>query len=372
MDINTTQNVFSDTAPQPLSEKKKRVVLFLIISSLIFIGAIFLFMSMNKKPLSDSETRIENKTIPLSSNPLPYESKVESNDTELQEEEFQKNDQESFIDRQPPPPPQSVSNQNNFRTQNTQQNYQSVQSSGSSEQTGYRYSSSVASRLSDPYQSMVKHFSAKKPLEIAVLDQSELKTNALARVDASLSNLYEGADKSQGFAYGMGTGSRIIAVTDGTVSSDHPGFFTSTVIRPFELKGAKLLCQSGQNLNGRIPVNPVKLIVDGKETEIAGQVETNFPGLDGKIKNHWVKRVGPAITNAAIGGAFLAWSYNRSSGEDRIDTRDAIAGPIVQSSVEGLQNEVNRFGGDIPNTVTVEMGKEFSILLTSPISLSVK
>lgn len=228
-------------------------------------------------------------------------------------------------------------------------------------------------RLDASFQSEVDHFKGTKKLAWSIDDQSYQRLrrgDSISNVEPALKDLYDGASViKNGFGYTISAGSRIIAVTDQPVSSDHPGYFTSTIVRPFELKGAKLICQSGQNSNDRIQVNPTKIVLSGNnELTIQGQVEMGFPGLEGNVRNHWPERMIPTIVNAAIGGVFAAWSATRTQGQDRIDTRDAIVQPIVQQSVTGVQNEVTRMGKDLPNTVTVKAGEQFSILLTDKLS----
>lgn len=230
----------------------------------------------------------------------------------------------------------------------------------------------VQIRMNSSYKAMIDHFKQKDTWsqDPEYLEKTRVP-DARALVDQPLKNLYEGANSLQaGMTYDIPSGTRIIAVTEQKVNTDHPGYFTSRIVRPHVLAGSRLICQAGVNQNDRIPVQPVKIIFEGgNEIQIAGQIETDFAGLDGDVTSHYWARLGPAIGNAAIGGAFLAWSMNRENGEDRIDTRDAIVAPVVAQSVSGVQNEVSRLGGDFPNTVEVEAGKQFAILLTEPLKV---
>jgi hypothetical protein len=231
----------------------------------------------------------------------------------------------------------------------------------------------VQARLDGAYQSEVDHFKGTKRLAWSIDEQTYQKLkngDSISNVEPALKDLYAGANViKNGFGYTVPAGSRIIAVTDQPVSTDHPGYFTSTIVRPFELKGAKLICQSGQNQNDRIPVNPTKIVLaSNAEITVQGQIEMGFPGLEGNVTNHWPERMLPTLVNAAIGGVFAAWSATRPGGQDRIDTRDAIVQPIVQQSVTGVQNEVTRLGKDLPNSVVVQAGQQFSILLTDKLT----
>lgn len=241
--------------------------------------------------------------------------------------------------------------------------------------------SEIQNRLDAQYQTVVEHFKSTPKFAWSIDDATYEKLKGgdrIHNVEHSLKDLYEGAQNvKNGFEFTISAGTRIIATTDQPVSSDHPGYFTSTIIRPFDLKGAKLVCQAGQNQNDRIPVQPVKVILEDKtELAIQGQVEMGFPGLEGRVKNHWAQRVIPGIVSAAVGGGAAAYLLNSSTpaaGETNagnISTRDLIAGPILESSVQQAQSEIQRFGKDLPNTVLVRAGQQFSILLTEKLTFS--
>lgn len=241
-------------------------------------------------------------------------------------------------------------------------------------------SSVATARLNSAYQAEVDHFKGTKKLAWQIDDASydKLKTgDRISSVEPVLKDLYDGASSARvKFGFTIPSGTRIIATTDQAISTDHPGFFTSTVVRPFELKGSKLICQAGQNQNDRIPVQPTKLIfADKTEIAIQGQVEMGFPGLQGKVSNHWPQRVLPAIASAAVGGGAAAYLLSSSTpgasetNAGNISTRDLIAGPILESSVQQVQNEVTRFAKDLPNTVLVKAGEQFAILLTDKLTI---
>lgn len=241
-------------------------------------------------------------------------------------------------------------------------------------------SNDVKKRMDAEYQQEVDHFKGTKKFAWSVDEATYEKLKSgdqISSVEPTLKDLYEGASvQKSGFGYTIAAGSRIIAVTDQPVSTDHPGYFTSTIVRPFEIKGAKLICQAGPNQNDRIPVQPTKIVLKDKtEMAINGQIEMGFPGLEGKIKNHWIERTVPAIISAGIGGgaaAYLLNSSTPSAGETNagnISTRDLIAGPILESSVQQVQSEVMRYSKDRPNTVLVKAGQQFSILLTDKLTI---
>lgn len=233
-------------------------------------------------------------------------------------------------------------------------------------------SSSPYERFSSEYQSKVKHFKENASNFWAVRDDeySKLTTvDHIRGIPSEYQNIsQDSVIQTSSFNYLIPSGSRIIAVTEQAVNSDHPGFFTSRIVRPYILKDAKLICQSGPQQNNRIPVNVVKVILNNREYALQGQIEMTFPGLSGHVKNHVMKRMGPALVNAAIGGGFLAWSL-KGGDQGRIDTRDAIVSGVVEQSVSGVQNEVTRLGGDFPNTVEVPQGQQFTILITEKLEV---
>lgn len=306
-----------------------------------------------------------------------YEKELQKPDTE---EEGWKKDSSSGLIQTVPVVPQNISIPSG-NSQNSGQSRPSVRnitnddySDGSYQRvsTPYAYtpSNEMKKRLDPSYQAIVAHFSKTK--ENAWFDESyeekiRSSNDNFAQVEEPLKNLYDGADRKVTFSTNLPAGTRIIAVTDQDISSDHPGTFTATVVRPFEIKGSKLICESSGNRNDRIDVSVLK-IIGQNEASIEGQAQMGYPGLTGRVTNHWVKRMGPAIMNAAIGGGFLAWSLSGPQ-TGRVDTRDVVVSEVVSQSVSGVQNEITRLGGDYPNTVVVKQGTQFEILLTKEVVL---
>ena len=172
-----------------------------------------------------------------------------------------------------------------------------------------------------------------------------------------------------GYEYRIPTGTRLIAVTDVPMSSDHPGIFTAKIVRPDIIKGALLLCNVGGQQNDRIPISINKMVFKGKEYSVSGQVEMGFPGVVGKVNRHILGRSVPLLVNAGITGGFMVWSaQNRGSG-DRIDTRDAVTAEAVGQAIPQIQSEVRSFGPQNIHTVEVAAGTQFNILLTSELAV---
>ncbi len=373
------KELFPENAPKAMT-KKSRLVMFsvviVIFASLFIVAKIFSASGdvMSEQMADARNSQVEYAETPQSP-PIPeFEKAYAEQRSQKEPEQFIEEEEPAIktalstkkervekMVREAPEQPEYASN--TFRPSTPVK---------SAKPAKYELPYSVKKRLSSEYQSMVAHYKQRDKWELTESEiQKYTNNNQVASVNPELRELYRGASGlKKGFSFTLSSGSRIIASTNVAVSSDHPREFTAVIERPHELKGQILYCQSGSNVRGRIPVNPIKIIVNEKqEFPITGQVEMEHPGLSGKVTSHWIKRVGPSVANAAIGGAFLAWSMNRSIGEDRVDTRDAITAPIVTSSVQGLQDEVSRLGGDYPNTVDVPSGTNFSVLVSSPITI---
>jgi len=378
-DLQNTE--FPEGTPGPLSNRNKKVLFIVLIGVLTLVFGLVMFSGGStkrpaQKPVATSKTVV---TVPEDYEVSPPRETSESNGPKV---DPSVNPLKTALERQAPPglnpelaseKEQTESNENeSFNHIDEAVSASKYPSGGTVQTAGYHLSSNMQERLDESYQRMVGHFkdhSKSWAMDDATLHSLNAGSASMATVPEPLQNLIENSSSIGGMPYAIPSGSRIIAVTDGKVSSDHPGFFTATIVRPYSLKGAKLICQSGSNLKDRIAIQPVKVVLkDSLEVAISGQVETDFPGFDGDVTTHYMARLGPAITNAAIGGGFAVWALTRQAGQNNIDTRDAIVAPVVQSSVEGLQNEITRLGGDYPNTVMVPAGKQFSVLITEPFS----
>lgn len=233
--------------------------------------------------------------------------------------------------------------------------------------------SSLNERYSAEYQRKVSHFKTNQG-NFWSLSDGEYRELTTPR--AQMASQQKDRDSWGGepainvneFTYTISAGSRIIAVTDQPVNSDHAGFFTAKIIRPEILRGSVLICQNGGQQNNRIPVQPTKIIFKEREYAVSGQIEMGFPGMEGSVNRHYASRALPIIGNAAIGGAFIAWSAQNGS-DQRIDTRDVITGAVIDQTLPQVQREIAKFAVDRPNTVTVASGAQFSILLTDKLEV---
>lgn len=404
-----SEDHFKDKAPTNLSEATKKKIFFGVVGVIVVI-MIIVNLSSGEPPKEKTTLANVNKAEPINAIDKSFEDNQKTITVDKPKKK-ETSDIKGILSRGAPPPAPKDYNPNQLESSPSdgslklfdrnapqgpvnrklraadQRGYNKLAAAGiappqgaaterragsSVKITDYVPPAAIQTRMHENYQAVVEHFKKVDPwIQDAEIIQAFQNPDLKSLVDAPLQNLYDNAEALQaGMTYDLPSGTRIIAVTDQKVNTDHPGFFTSRIVRPHILAGAKLICQAGANQNDRIPVRPVKVIFgDGSELALTGQVETDFAGLDGEVTSHYWARLGPAVGNAAIGGAFLAWSMSRETGEDRIDTRDAITAPVVASTVTGVQDEITRLGGDYPNTVEVEAGKQFSILLTEPLKV---
>ena len=213
-------------------------------------------------------------------------------------------------------------------------------------------------------------------------DLNEMNSSShLKNVNNELLNLQENTLSmigGEGSKIIFPAGTRIEMVTESEINSDYPGYVTAKVFTPYQLKGWKAILRHNGQVNNRISASIEKVINvnASREYTVSGQVEMNFPGLVGKVKNHWAKRVIPELVAASIGAGYVAYEVQRQANDPRgdtaglrIDSRDAYVGTVAQQTVSSAQGEARRFGGDVPNTVTVPQGERFWFLLTQPLSV---
>lgn len=212
-------------------------------------------------------------------------------------------------------------------------------------------------------------------------DLNEMSSSShLNNVNKDLLNLQENTSAmigGDGSKVIFPAGTRIEMITESEINSDYPGYVTAKIATPYQIKGWKAILRHNGQVNNRITATIEKVVnaVASREYTVSGQVEMNFPGLVGKVKNHWAKRVIPELVAASIGAGYVAYEVQRQVDEPRdssglrIDSRDAYAGAVAQQTVSSAQGEARRFGGDVPNTVTVPQGERFWVLLTSPLNV---
>lgn len=247
-------------------------------------------------------------------------------------------------------------------------------------------SSEMTRRLDNSYQQMVQHLKATAQMAVVAVsneDYAKIVTNGntIANVEPSLQNLSSDmAGYKNKAKLVIPAGSRIRAITQQEVNSDHPGYFTARVTMPEELRGYTLVCNAKGNTRDRIPVTVEKIVSpEGKEkASPSGEVQMNYAGLEGEIKSHYIKRLLPPIASAFIGaGAGYLYYKAVADGQnastttgERINTADGVVGPSYQAGVTGVQDEITRMGGDNPNTVIVPKGTAFDILVTDAVEMA--
>jgi type IV secretory pathway VirB10-like protein len=366
------KSAFEDSPSNPqqgnLSKKNQNKIILILLGVVFVFFAIFLFGNFGAPKKTAQKTskgpRAEYASL---QQPAAYAANIPDNNVNEKVNALQQENEEirntlDMIQKQ---------NQAMYEDLQSRASISGSSGGGSAPINTIARPSSIEERFSADYQSKVQHFKANKENYWQISDDqlSQLRNQyAFTAVEASAEDIYQSPNAAGAFSYQIPAGTRIIAITEQPVNTDHPGYFTSRIIRPYIIKDAKLICQSGANQNDRIPVMPVKIVFNNKEIAIAGQAEMNFPGLSGKVTNHWPSRLLPTMINSAIAGSFIAWGASQDN-TTRINTQDAITASVVDQTVPGIQNEIARFGGDKPNTVEVPQGTQFAILLTDKLEV---
>lgn len=259
-------------------------------------------------------------------------------------------------------------------------------SSNNSTPVGYRAPQYIKNRIDPEYQNVVQHFRETDIWEIDQGKYDDLKKRSsddrIASVEKDLKELYPGSTDisttSSGFTVKVPAGTRILCITEHPINSDYVGFFTATIRRPDALYGCQLIGEISAQQNNRIPTKAIAIVTKkGNRIELTeNQVEMEFPGMSGRVTNHWAQRVLPGLANAALGGGAAFYLLNSqtpgssTTNAGNISTRDLIAGPILESSVQGVQSEVSRLAIDKPNTVEVQKGTQFNVLLVQGVEIT--
>lgn len=258
-------------------------------------------------------------------------------------------------------------------------------SSNNSTPVGYRAPYDIKNRIDPEYQSVVQHFQETNSWEMNEGKYDDLKkrsSDRIASIEKDLKELYPGSTAvsttSSGFNVKVPAGTRLLCITEHPINSDYVGFFTATIRRPDALYGCQLIGEISAQQNNRIPTKAIAIVTKkGNRIELTeNQVEMEFPGMSGQVTNHWAQRVLPGIANAALGGGAALYLLNSqtpgssTTNAGNISTRDLIAGPILESSVQGVQNEVSRLAVDKPNTVEVQKGTQFNVLLVQGVEIT--
>lgn len=168
---------------------------------------------------------------------------------------------------------------------------------------------------------------------------------------------------SQGGALTAGT--VIKAVTLDRINSDFPTTVRCRITSPFELSGAIcLLNTQSQNFN-RITITPFKVIQDGRSLDIKGVIRSGLPGLTGSVDRHLVRKT----VNPLAAAGLIAYGTVFGNRNNQINTEDAIRQQIIQEGLNIGVNELQKYSGDVPNTVDVKIGTSLEILLTEDLRI---
>lgn len=382
-----------DVNEKGLSKKKTAIAVASVVAIFILIISWpFLFPGKKKADSGAINDRLKYSSLDTENAPKPNSNLFRSTET-FNEEQNNPNQQmpsgnhfASQANAQTQQPP--VFDQPS--SQSTNSNQSSSMHASNSNAAGppppYKPDRSISRRFDDSYRKMVEHFKSVSEAGVGMsADQygkfrGSLSPSVSQAVEPQLQNLVENPSYTSQ-KYHLASGATISATTEQTLSSDHPGYFTAIISSPSELAGYKLLCQSLANVNDRLPITVNKIVSpDGSwESQLKAEARMQYPGLQGQVTSHYIKRLVPPVLSAAVGASAgylyytqIASSQKPDSAGQRINTADAVAGLPYQQGIQGIQNEIMRFGGDNPNTVAIPQGTEFEILIQDPLDVSSK
>jgi hypothetical protein len=182
------------------------------------------------------------------------------------------------------------------------------------------------------------------------ISQAEVRTNPAA--------------VKSGLFYPAGTVFK--AVTLDRINSDFPSTVRGKITSPAELAGSIILLSTTQQNNNRISIKPAKLIYQDKSTELNGFIRADLPGLSGSINRHIARKT---LNPLAAAGLIAYGTVFGNRNANQINTEDAIRASIIQEGINLGANELQKYSGDVPNTVDARVGTYFEVLLVDDLKL---
>jgi len=160
------------------------------------------------------------------------------------------------------------------------------------------------------------------------------------------------------------SGEVIRAVTVEKINSDFPSYATAKITSPPSLVGGIILLKSSSQSDNRISITPVKVIFNKKEYSLSGIIRSGLPGMTGSVNRHLARKTVNPL--AAVG--LMAYGTVFGNNSNIISTEDAIRAQIIGEGINLGVNEMQKYSGDVPNTVTVPSGTPFEVLLIDSFS----
>ena len=161
-------------------------------------------------------------------------------------------------------------------------------------------------------------------------------------------------------------GTVIKAVTMDRINSDFPTTVRCRITSPIELSGDICLLTTSTQANNRVTIKPWKIIHEEKSFEIQGVIRSGLPGLTGSVNRHLVRKT---LNPLAAAGLIAYGTVCGSRTGNTIRTEDAIRSQIIQEGLNLGVNELQKYSGDVPNTVDVKIGTHLEILIVEEVKI---
>jgi len=155
-------------------------------------------------------------------------------------------------------------------------------------------------------------------------------------------------------------GTILKAVTVDIINSDYPSISRARITSPAEIAGSIVLLNTATNMNDRVQVKVDKIVYNNSTFTINSVVKSGLPNLNGNINRHMARRT---LNPLAAAGLIAYGTVFANNAGTNINTADVIRGSLIDQGMNLGINELNKYSGDIPNTITVPIGQPFEILL---------
>jgi hypothetical protein len=233
----------------------------------------------------------------------------------------------------------------------------------------YRPSRELQMRLSKSYSDVMVFLDSRQVLE-RPSDYKTMEPNPTAALDSQYKSLTDG--QPNGFGAGsinhIAAGTELRGYTNEALNTDYPSVIKGTLTSPPALRGATVLI-SYRLLEERASATVEKIIIPArsaliKPSEIAIQsvVKDGLPGLDGDVNHHWGPQIAAGIINGGLTAGALYYASSHGNNND-LGTAVLLA-PAIEKGLEGATKPINYLGRERNITVTVDAGKEFTVLVT--------
>src|SRR3989339_296527 len=204
--------------------------------------------------------------------------------------------------------------------------------------------------------------------EMTVYDDSKNSVSASPRAESEIQKAEtrkEPIRTSTGFMK-FPAGTVFKAVTLDIINSDYPSTSRARITSPAELSGSIVLLNTNTQTNDRIGTRVDKIIVNGASFPMSSVVKSGLPSLSGSVNYHIARKTLNPL--AAAGLIAYGTAFGNKSGTN-VNTSDAIRQSMIEQGINIGVGELNKYGGDVPNTINVPVGTPFEILLTEELAV---